>query len=90
MRKYNVNVGQFFSKLQDSDKQRFKAFFCKAVKSYAPDYSESKDAEEIQLSDVWRYMDGNFEFFSKNDKVSLEELASSMANEVKDQIINIA
>ena len=48
------------------------------------------DADEIKLSEVWRYMKGTFEFTSASEKLSLEELACNIADEVKDRVIAIS
>lgn len=92
MNKFSVNIKKYFSHLDDEKKQSFKDYFLEYVRNYAPEYDESNHLsdEEIKLSEVWRYMDGNFEFVSASDKLSLEELACNMADEVKDRVLAIS
>ena len=92
MNKFSVNIGKFFGKMNEEKKRHFKEYFISYVRNYAPNYEEENeiDADEIKLSEVWRYMKGTFEFTSSSEKLSLEELACNIADEVKDRVIAIS
>ena len=92
MKKFTVKIGKFFGNMDEDKKRSFKEYFISYVRNYAPNYEEDHhiDADEIQLSEVWRYMKGTFEFTSVSEKLSLEELACNIADEVKDQVLAIS
>ena len=87
MRKFSINSNKFFGKLNEEQKAKFRGHFTSYVKNYAPEYEEQKsDAGEIKMSEVWKYMDGDFSYVTTSENVVLEELACNMADELKDRV----